>query len=233
MKLETILTAAKSAMIHGHHAPHCFSSHVQGEGYVGKGEGDQRQAHLEQLDRRVQSEIDNIGFAPAYAEPGYTDPAKGIVFANWNCFPSRIDSILERAGYAVEWSDEWSTCQECNKAVRTSPDSYDWTSSYRILNECELVCLECLDPADYLERIEDDPSSACPPGEKFNPINHGYVKFNGDFETGFHPGQNDDPKAILKRLQELGKSHVVFRIADKGQFDITWEAFYKDEPQAE
>jgi len=225
MKLETILNAARNSMLHGKRQPHCFSSHVHGEGYVGN-ENDA--GYKEQLGRAVQSEIDNIGFSSGYAELGYTDPAKGILFADWNKFPRNFDRILEKAGYECEWQDEWSTCAECNKAVRTSPDSYSWTSHYRILNECELVCLDCLDAADYLKRIEDDPKSCCPPGKKFDPILHGYTQHNGKFETGFHPHQTDDPKAILKLLHAEGKRHVVFQLADKGQFDVTWKAFYKD-----
>lgn len=226
MKLETILIAAKNSMINGKREPHCFSCHVPGQGYTGKSDHTDYKA---QLARSIQSEIDNLGFASGYAEPGYTDPAKGVLFADWNKFPRNFDRVLEKAGYETEWSDEWSTCGDCGKAVRTSPDSYGWTSNYRLLNECEIVCLDCLDAADYLESIEDNANHACPPGAKFCPLKHGYTQHNGKFETGFHPGQNDSPKAILKALHAQGKRHVVFRIADKGQFDITWEAFYKDD----
>ena len=95
--------------------------------------------------RWAQSEIDNLGFAPCYIEPGYTPPEKGVLFANWNYFPRNIDTILESYGYAVEWSDEWATCQECGGAVRTSPDSWGWHPSFKIFNDCELVCVDCAD----------------------------------------------------------------------------------------
>lgn len=180
-------------------------------------------------------------FASEYAEPGYTNPESGIVFGNWNpaCGFSvpkaqqqkdpvtKLARILEKAGFELEWEDEWDTCSECGKAVRTQPDCYHWTSSFRIVNECELICLECLekDTEGYLESIEDNPSTACPP--EMLPANFGYTKFNGTFETGFHPGQNDDPKKILEALHKEGKRHVVFRIKAKGQFDMDWEAYYK------
>ena len=93
--------------------------------------------------RSALSEIDNLGYASEYAEPGYSPTEKGVLFANWNYFPRNIDSILEGYGYAVEWSDEWSTCGECGKAVRTSPDNWGWTPSFRIFNDCELLCLDC------------------------------------------------------------------------------------------
>lgn len=225
-RLDRILSAAKNSMLYGNKSPHCFSAHVPGQGYVNDGSAAfDRAEYRKQLDRAVQGEIENMGFAPGYAEPGYSDPEKGILFADWNKFPKNFDRILERAGYEAEWSDEWCTCGDCGKAVRTSPDSYGWTSSYRIMNECEVICLNCLDPVEYLESIEDNPNSSCPPD--WNPADHGYVKHNGDFETGFHPGQNDDPKKILKALHAEGKTGIVFRIASIGQFDVTWEAYYK------
>lgn len=183
----------------------------------------------------------NFEFCADYAEPGYSQPESGIVFGNWNpvcgfSVPketqrrdpvSKLARILEKLGFELEWEDEWSTCSDCGKAVRTQPDSYSWTSSFRILNECELICLECLskDVPSYLESIEDNSRQACPP--EFHPEEHGYTKHNGTFETGFHPGQDADPAKILKALHAEGKRHVVFRIKSKGQFDLDWEAYWK------
>src|SRR5262245_37954667 len=140
MKLERILDAAKNAMINGHHAPHCYSAHVPGKGYVNNGADPATRAdYLRQLERAVQSEIDNLGYASGYAEPGYHDPDNGVLFANWNVFPRGFDRVLEQAGYAVEWSDEWSTCEDCGKAVRTSPNSYGWQRSYELIDDCSIV----------------------------------------------------------------------------------------------
>lgn len=145
MKLETILQAAVNSMIHGHHKPHCFSAHELGHGYTNDGSNPATRAeYLKQLQHRAECEIENIGFAPDYAEPGYDSPDKAVLFANWNCLPRNLDTILERLGYAVEWSDEWMTCEDCGRAVRTSPDGYDWTPFYKIENDCEVLCLDCL-----------------------------------------------------------------------------------------
>lgn len=183
----------------------------------------------------------NFSFAPDYAEPGYNTPEKGIIFGNWNPVCgfdkpkeyqkrdpiSKLARVLEYAGCELVWEDEWTTCGDCGKAVRTQPDCYSWTPYYKIVNECELVCLDCLDPENYLESIEDDATKACPP--EWNPEQYGYVKHNGDFETGFHPGQNDNPGTILKAMHAAGMRRVVFRIRGKGQFDITWQAYFKPE----
>lgn len=182
--------------------------------------------------------------ASNYAEPGYSSPERGIVFGNWNpkcgfSVPkaqqerdpiSKLARILEKAGFELEWQDEWTTCCDCGKALRTSPDCYQWTSYYRIVNECEIVCLDCLDPSEYLESIEDNASVACPPD--WNPEDYGYVKFNGDFETGFHPGQTDNPSAVLKRMHAQGLKRVVFKIAEQSQFYTVWQAYYFNEQSA-
>lgn len=190
----------------------------------------------------------DFSICSAYAEPGYIDPDSGlIVFGNWNpkcgfSVPkdvqhkdpvSKLSRILEKCGAELEWSDEWSTCGDCGKAIRTSPDCYQWTPYYRILNDCELVCLDCLDAADYLESIEDDSRHCAPPQDKFNPELHGYVKHNGTFENGFHPGQNDNPAKILEAMHANGMHHVIFRQSEQSQFYIKFEAYYKPETSEE
>lgn len=148
MKLETILQASVNSMIHGHHAPHCYSAWIKGEGYINRGDNPETRAdYLAQLKRDAQSEIDNMGYASEYAEPGYEQPKKGILFANWNRLPRGLDDILEKAGYAIEWSDEWFTC-DCGKAVRTSADSYCWTPSYKETKHGEILCKDCAEDSD-------------------------------------------------------------------------------------
>ena len=100
----------------------------------------------------------DVRWAPGYAEPGYDDAKHGVVLANWNNFDKRIevaddsghvhssgkpDQLLEMAGYRIEWSDEWTDCCECNKIVRTVPDSYFWTPCYFWASECEIQCKAC------------------------------------------------------------------------------------------
>lgn len=151
MTLDRILKAAVASMITGHHAPHCYTAHVVGKGYVNDGSlVYDRADYLRQLERDATSEVENMGYAPSYAELGYDQPAHGVLWANWNKLPRNLDRILERAGYAVEWSDEWTTCDDCNRAVRTQPDSHDWRPGYSLSDSGEILCHECADdtPAD-------------------------------------------------------------------------------------
>lgn len=144
MSPELILKAGIRDMLASRRSPHCYSAHVIGQGWVNRGENPATRAdYYRQLERDATNEVDNIGFSPAYAELGYTQPRKGILFANWNKFPTNIDRLLERAGYAIEWSDEWTTCEDCNKAFRTQPDSYCWEPA-GVIGDGTCLCNQCI-----------------------------------------------------------------------------------------
>jgi hypothetical protein len=174
-------------------------------------------------DRRLQH-IENLQWAPGYAEPGYSDPNKSVLFFNWNEVSRRTFDLLEQYGFECEWEDEWTTCGGCGKALRTSPDSYSWQPSY-FETEGELTCIECTDIEAYLETLEDNPRRAV--NDHVDPADYGYVKPEGDFEVGWHPGQNDDPREIFKRLQAAGHKRLLFNVDSVSQFYITFEVYKK------
>jgi hypothetical protein len=173
----------------------------------------------------AQSELDSLQWANGYVEPGYSNPEHLILFANWNHFPSRVTDLLERMGYSVEWSDEWSQCGDCGLAVRTSPDSYKWRRSYAILNDCEIVCSDCIHqaPKGYLDELTNNHERA--DTLDIDLAAHGFQKFNGTYENGLHPGQNDNPEEIVKLLPD-GVDYI-FQIPSVGQFDITFTLWYR------
>lgn len=140
----------------------CYSAWVQGEGYVNKGDGTVARHSLEDYMRQwhhdANNEIDNMLFAEGYA--GYlpeNQPKRCVLFANWNLFPDKVIDLLERQGYAIEWSDEWSICDSCNMAVRTEPDSFCYRAEYQFVeSDGAMLCLDCLqeeygDPVMYEE----------------------------------------------------------------------------------
>jgi hypothetical protein len=229
MTLDRILQAAVNDIARGRREPSCFRAHVMGEGYVNDGTNpDTRDEYIRQAARAAQQEIENMGIvAPHYSEPGYSNPKHGIVFADWNNLPGKLGDILERAGYSCEWSDEWTTCDECNGAVRTSPDSYSWERSYTE-GDGYIVCAECTDWADYCRQHEDDANHAVP--SSVDPADHGYSRLSKEreYENGWHPGQTDEPKAILAGLHANGIKHVLFRVAGVGQFDVSFETWVRD-----
>ena len=183
-------------------------------------------------------------YANEYAEPGYTAGARGILFANWNdrdhydpvtktrvtddTTMSRLSKLAERAGYEIEWSDEWTTCS-CGKAVRTSPDSYGWTRSFAEYDG-EISCVKCVtaDPTDYLESLEGNSDAAETMDIALG--DYGYVKVNDEsYQHGWHPGQNDSPAVIAKSLRTRGISRFLFRIDGVGQFDVNFSVYVHDD----
>ena len=127
--------------------PYCYHAHVPGKGYVNDGKLVATRADFErQWARDKESEITNLGWAPGYAEPGYTQPVKSIILANWNLFPDGVIPHLEGLGFVCEWSDEWAQCGDCQRLVRTEPDCFSW-EPYYLIDGGEFVCLGCADKA--------------------------------------------------------------------------------------
>jgi hypothetical protein len=85
-----------------------------------------------------QFDGNGVDFSTAtdYGEPGYDKPMRSlpILFANWNYVSKEAYEALEKAGYALEWADEWVTDDDA-MAYRTSPDSFCWRPSFT-LHEC-------------------------------------------------------------------------------------------------
>ncbi len=219
---------AEYILKHDSKPAHCFSAFVKGQGYIGTSEN--CSDYNEQLAKRRANELENMQWAAGYAEPGYTNPGRCILFANWNCFSRKVVDLLEQVGYAIEWSDEWTQCGQCGKAVRTSGDCYQWTPYY-VIEEGEHTCLDCIDWESYLKSIEDNPHTACLP--QCNPADYGYELLSDRNETGFHPGMNDDPVKMFKELEAQGKTGIVFRIDEQSQFYTTWQVWIKKEDSNE
>lgn len=134
--------------------PYCFRAWRKGEGYVIDGSNLQdREEYLRQYKQAAIAEIENMGFSSAYAEPGYDQPKNGVLLANWNVLARGLDDILEKMGYAVEWSDEWSFCDNCCKCFRTQPDHLGWEPSYQEIDG-ELLCRECTRHQESFEMTE-------------------------------------------------------------------------------
>lgn len=201
---------------------------------------------------RVQNRIEEIQLHyDGYAEPGYSTSSGIIATGNWNTIddydkdtnkyvlftdlPRRLFDIFEKMGIEGEWGDEWSECTECNKLVRTSPDSYSWQRSYWMPEDSgSIICVECVkkDPEEYLKSHEGNDRS-CLTIDSIDPTEHGYVKVNEDaYQSGMHPGQDDDPKAVGAELRKRGITRYLFNLDSAGQFDIRWSVYiHKDEEE--
>lgn len=159
----------------------------------------------------------------SYGEPGYSDPDRFIIFANWNHVKRSTYEWLESHGYALEWGDEWTISYETSKAYRISPDSHGWRPSFVILDNGETLGRDEIEAGDCVDEYIDHLLNDARKADTFDIdwTKHGFVKLNEDaFESGFHPGQNDKPSDILKAAQRNDPdSDYLFSVDSVGQFD--------------
>lgn len=164
-------------------------------------------------------------YCDTYGEPGYSDPTAGILFANWNDIPKALCDRLERQGYELEWSDEWYIDHQSGKAYRTSPDSYGWESSLMYSERSGEYLTPDDDVSDWVAECENNAHAALPSWVAQSDIEALGWELSPDiFESGLHPGQTDDPRAIAKTLKASGREFL-FQIADRGQFDILFHVY--------
>ena len=187
---------------------------------------------------------------PGCVEPGYPDNM--VIAANWNeeHLKGLSNWIERREDVELEWSDEWTGCGDCGKAVRTQPDSYQWEPYYVVLNECELVCLDCISTEDVIEEYQNKTKKAVPSHLLDRVEKAGFHCLEEDeiwkgacktYESGWHPGQNDTPESCLKEIYEWVGSkewfhrnfNHVFAITGTGQFDVSWTILVREKAEDE
>jgi hypothetical protein len=154
---------------------------------------------------------------------------KGILSGDWNNVSRPVQNLLERAGYTLDWCDAVCSCGGCGKAIQTQPSHYGWKPEY-VVSDGDILCESCVeeDPEDMLEELRGNPNKALTL-DSIDLNDHGYVRVERDFEHGWHPGQDDSPKAIAKTLRERGIEDFIFSLDDVGQFDARFSVWVKRE----
>lgn len=199
-------------------------------------------------------------YAGDYGEPGYSsnlDEFDGILFANWNSFgwdyrqqaewrkanptgmmpdrwPRIVKALEER--YELEWSDEWLVIDD--KAYRSRHDSYGWQPSF-VWWDGDLVSVDELVESgfdDWLDQeIVDQPDRAINVHRDLRPTlrEHGWSQVPDTdtwFENGWHPGQDDNPEALMAEWKaQHPHDRVLFYINGVGQFDLRFTMWSKPE----
>ena len=160
--------------------------------------------NYEKLEQAIEKYTYLDDYCNEYAEPGYTKDLEDspIYFANWNPIgeksPKLMDFIEKHVN--IEWSDEWATCRECGKAVRTQGNCWGWTAYYHVFNECELICGDCIQENhqdEYLESLYGNYKNF---NRFFCLTELGFENLNGVFENGWYH-VNDDPEEIMKAFR--------------------------------
>lgn len=141
---------------------------------------------------------------------------------------ARLCNILERMEVEIEWSDEWCMCDGCGRMLRSEPYGYDW-KMFGYIDECTLTCGHCIDPEEYIAARIDNPENAVNT-DLVDLEELGFVRLDLKYENGMHPGQNDNPAAILKTLQRdpfLENREFVFTY-EPSQFAVEFAAWSRE-----
>lgn len=179
----------------------------------------------------------NAEFATHYGEPGYQDSEKGILLANWNNVPSNMQKWLEKNGYELEWCDEWTIDYNNDKAYRTAPDSYSWEPQW-VMGEGEYLfpddgagaIIEACCMTDW-----NQPARCVPSWITVDDLlAEGYELFKPGLESGWFPGQDDDPAKIAKEaFVHEDAERVVFRKTENSQFYCRFECWFLKSEETE
>jgi len=181
-----------------------------------------------EVEKKLREHEAYIQWFAGYSEPGYRDPARGVLLADWN--PKELREIAENAerfGYEIEWEDEWVECGECYKVFRTSPNSSMWQWSGAYWPEGEATCARCLRShygQEYLKSLENHPRKCLT--FEIGLKQYGYQKYEnpeggykGGYTTGLHIGMDDDPQKIAAQLREAGITRFLYVQDGQGQFE--------------
>jgi hypothetical protein len=175
------------------------------------------------------------------------DEDKPVIIANWHKIEKRFPNLCgwyENNDCNTGFDDEWDYCQDCYRAIFTTPQYYGDLGNW-ISTEYGLICQDCWlenpDTDDYINCGVDFPKAILPwMLETFQKMGFQCLE-DADackrFESGFHLGQNDTPAGAIEQLEEIfpGLYHempgdqleYIFLINSAGQFDINWSIWFR------
>ena len=190
-----------------------------------------------------------VGWASVYIETGGQDPFSDLRLGNRRMPDGSVQKSADlydrevRPPYLVPeglvkledfcdygFSDEYSTCCECKRVIRTSPDCYAWTPDYWEPDEETKVCGDCVegDPDDYLEdRVEKALEGRVVSCNLIDPGEYGFGLVARGLEHGLHEHQSDDPRKIARWAKESALQ-VVF-VVSSSQFSQSFDVWVRHE----
>ena len=128
----------------------------------------------------------------------------------------------------IKWEDGIYHCDSCGKMCDISPSFYGAEVSYTRIsgeNYCDIICRDCFNLEDYLDEFLNNPRMAIPTWavKQAESEEIGFIPLEGQYETGFHAGQNDDPEKLIKWAQDHHPGNdFLFHIIETSQFYVVW-----------
>lgn len=133
----------------------------------------------------------------------------------------------------IDWgfADEWSKCDECDKLIRTSPDSYSFKPDYWYSDEHGLLCGDCVrnnHALEYAQTLINEPRKANTILGENELEELGFTLIDKDFENGWYD-RHDSPEEILETaLEKHPEGAFLFSISGVGQFATQFELWGAD-----
>lgn len=136
---------------------------------------------------------------------------------------------LQNIGWG--FGDEWAKCDECDKLIRTSPDSYSFKPDYWLSDKLGILCGDCVRNNHALEYAQSLINNA----KKANTVlssddleNLDFTLIEKDFEDGWYD-RHDSPEEILNTaLEKHPEGAFLFSISGVGQFATQFELWGAD-----
>lgn len=134
-----------------------------------------------------------------------------------------------------EWRDEWIVDHDNDQCFRTNADSYLWQPSYAMNEGGDIVTIAD-DAQTWLDVLEitEHPIQLHSSQVRANDLLElGFQWWPDDdtfYETGWHPGQDDNPTALADRIRETHghpEIEIICYITGVGQFDSRWKMLYR------
>lgn len=150
-----------------------------------------------------------------------------------------LNSALEKFEIQRAFEDEVQACDHCGTAVNVQPTSWMWQPEYVRTDCMELICRDCMEQGDN-DLLENTIKpyigvvSVLPSWMKNQLGRLGFVCLENEnvacarFESGFHPGQDDDPHTKVKQLKtHLPFHEFVFVLNSTEQFCVNWSIYVR------
>ena len=147
--------------------------------------------------------------------------------------PVAVDyEIEEKLETNLVFSDEYTTCDNCGKVVRISPDPYGWQPDFYAGGN-GIICGDCVREnweykEDYIQDKINNPKMAVNGVlSEDDLIALGFEKVNTDsYAAGWYDGQDDDPEAIYAELRGT-HDEILFFVDRIGQFDTCFSVWVR------
>jgi hypothetical protein len=144
----------------------------------------------------------------------------------------RLWAQLEAQGVETAFYDEWMVDSYGDKAYRTQPDSYGWQPSVIVDDTGEWLTPDS-DIEEWIAWATQSPNRCLFRSHVNQLVDAGFEPWPDEdtwYESGWHPGQTDDPATITEQIRAGYPDHdIVFAVTDTGQFDIRFRAFIRPE----